>query len=78
MPSRILFVDDEPNVLLSLTELFRDERPYTAQRAKDALEILRKHPEIDVIVTDQRMPTMTGVEFLREAKKSILLPFAFC
>ncbi len=69
MPSRILFVDDEPNVLLSLTELFRDERPYTAQRAKDALEILRKHPEIDVIVTDQRMPTMTGVEFLREAKK---------
>jgi CheY-like chemotaxis protein len=47
MPSRILFVDDEPNVLLSLTELFRDERPYTAQRAKDALEILRKHPEID-------------------------------
>lgn len=69
MPSRILFVDDEPNVLLSLTELFRDERPYTAQRGKDALEILRKHPEIDVIVTDQRMPSMTGVEFLREAKK---------
>ncbi|MFN3386600.1 MAG: response regulator [Candidatus Thermochlorobacter sp.] len=69
MPSRILFVDDEPNVLLSLTELFREERPYTAQRGKDALEILRKHPEIDVIVTDQRMPSMTGVEFLREAKK---------
>lgn len=69
MPSRLLFVDDEPNVLLSLTELFREERPYTAQRAKDALEILRKHPEIDVIVTDQRMPSMTGVEFLREAKK---------
>ncbi|MCS7013673.1 MAG: response regulator [Chloroherpetonaceae bacterium] len=69
MPSRLLFVDDEPNVLLSLTELFREERPYTAQRARDALDILRKHPEIDVIVTDQRMPTMTGVEFLREAKK---------
>lgn len=69
MPSRILFVDDEPNVLLSLTELFREERPYTAQRGKDALDILRKHPEIDVIVTDQRMPSMTGVEFLREAKK---------
>ena len=65
---RILFVDDERRVLSSMRAMFR--RHYdvlVAQSGADALTILREE-EIDVIVSDQRMPEMTGVELLAEAK----------
>lgn len=37
---------------------------FTAISASDAVKILDEHPDICVIITDQRMPNMTGVEFL--------------
>ncbi len=64
----ILLVDDEPEILFSLRGLLRREfELYTAQSGAEALEVLRQHP-VQVIMTDQRMPEMTGVELLRRAR----------
>jgi DNA-binding NtrC family response regulator len=64
----ILLVDDEPEILYSLRALLRREfHLYTAQGGAEALEILRHHP-IHVIMSDQRMPQMTGTELLRRAR----------
>jgi DNA-binding NtrC family response regulator len=60
----ILVVDDEPDILFSLRALLRREfEVYTAEGGAQALEVLREHP-VHVIMTDQRMPEMTGVELL--------------
>jgi DNA-binding NtrC family response regulator len=64
----ILLVDDEPDILFSLRGLLRREfELYTAQGGAEALDILRRQP-IHVIMSDQRMPEMTGVELLRRAR----------
>lgn len=64
----ILIVDDEPDVLFSLKGLLRrDFELHTAESGEQALEILRQHP-IHVIMTDQRMPGMTGVQLMSQAK----------
>ncbi|MEJ7591426.1 MAG: response regulator [Planctomycetaceae bacterium] len=64
----ILIVDDEPDVLFSLQGLLRHNfKLYTAESGEQALQILREHP-IHVIMTDQRMPGMTGVELMSQAK----------
>src|SRR5437762_14016431 len=64
----VLLVDDEPEILFSLRGLLRrDFELYTAQGGAEALAILRERP-VHVILTDQRMPEMTGVELLRRAK----------
>jgi len=68
-PRRLLLVDDEVNILSALRRLLRQDRYeiVTANSGTEALEIL-KNSAVDVIITDQRMPGMTGVEFLRLAK----------
>jgi DNA-binding NtrC family response regulator len=64
----ILLVDDEPEILFSLKALLRQEFVlHTAESGREALEILRQFP-IQVIMTDQRMPEMTGVELMGRAK----------
>jgi DNA-binding NtrC family response regulator len=64
----VLLVDDEPEILFSLRGLLRKEFDlHTATSGAEALEILRRQP-IQVIMTDQRMPEMTGVELLRRAR----------
>lgn len=70
LPRALLLVDDEPNVLSSLKRLFRRDGYviYTANGGAQGLEVLAQE-KVDVIISDQRMPGMTGVEFLREAKK---------
>lgn len=60
----VLYVDDEINNLNSFKAAFRrDFDIYTAQSARDGRKILDTN-EIGVIITDQRMPGMTGIEFL--------------
>src|SRR3954453_2806269 len=63
-------VDDEPEVLHSVHDLLRlDYRVITCTRGTDALAILDAPGPIHVIMSDQRMPGMTGVEVLRHAKR---------
>jgi DNA-binding NtrC family response regulator len=64
----VLFVDDEPRVLTSMRAMFR--RTYqvrTAPGALEALAIMAAEP-VEVVVSDQRMPGMSGVEFLGQLK----------
>jgi DNA-binding NtrC family response regulator len=64
MPFGVLYVDDEINNLNSFKAAFRrDFDIYTAQSAREGRKILDTN-EIGVIITDQRMPGMTGIEFL--------------
>lgn len=65
----LLLVDDEPGVLNALTRLFRRDgyRILTAQSGVEALEKLAGEP-VHVIISDQRMPQMSGTEFLARAK----------
>lgn len=66
----VLFVDDEENVLRSLSRLFLDE-PFTlltAGSGQKGLEVLKEH-DVAVIVSDQRMPGMTGAEFLARSRE---------
>lgn len=65
----LLLVDDEKNILAALNRLLRQDKYHilTASSGEDALQILSS-TAVDVIVSDQRMPGMTGVEFLRIAK----------
>lgn len=65
----VLYVDDEENNLISFKATFRLKyKIYTALSGMDAMQIVEQHP-IDIIITDQRMPQMTGVEFLEEVIK---------
>jgi DNA-binding NtrC family response regulator len=60
----ILVVDDEPEILFSLRALLRREfEVYTAGSGAEAIRLLQQHP-VHVVMTDQRMPHMTGVELL--------------
>ncbi len=69
MRRTLLLLDDEPNIIATLRRLLRRE-PYrilTATSASQAFELLAAN-EVAVIVSDQRMPEMTGVDFLRNVK----------
>lgn len=60
----ILYVDDDPHNLVSFRATFRREyKIYTANSGEEGLQLLRER-DIKLIITDQRMPGMTGVQFL--------------
>ena len=61
---KLLYVDDEPNNLVSFKAAFRrDYDIFTAESGAIGRKILMDE-DISIIITDQRMPFMTGVEFL--------------
>ena len=67
---RVLFVDDEERVLNALKALFRnDYEVFTAENGAKGLEVAKRE-NIAIVVSDQRMPGMTGVEMLRELRKT--------
>jgi response regulator RpfG family c-di-GMP phosphodiesterase len=66
----VLFVDDEVNILKAVQRLFRNEpfRVLAASRAREALELLENESP-QVVVTDQRMPEMSGVDLLSAVRE---------
>lgn len=61
---KVLYVDDEEHNLMSFKATFRIKyKVFTAISGEEAIKIMDSEP-IDVIITDQRMPNMTGVQFL--------------
>jgi len=69
MLKRILFVDDESQILKAITRLFMDteHEVITAESGAEALEIL-ENESVDVIVSDMKMPKMSGYELLSQVK----------
>lgn len=65
----LLLVDDEVNITTSLKRLLRSDgyRILTATSGQEGLELLATNP-VGVIISDQRMPAMTGVEFFQRVK----------
>lgn len=71
MKKKILYIDDEL-INLQLFELHFDKKylVYTGADAFIGLDILKQDPEISVIISDMKMPGMTGIEFIIKAKES--------
>ena len=66
MPYKILIVDDEPANLRTLARLFREDyEVLTAASGDEALALLGQH-DVALLITDQRMPGMTGIELLKK------------
>jgi len=71
MRGQLLIIDDEEEILKALRRQFRREYDvYVAVNAEEGLRIIKEVP-IQVIITDQRMPGVTGVQFLAQAKKEL-------
>jgi len=70
MVYKILCVDDEKSVLSSIKRLFLDDsyQVLTASSGVEGLELL-KEDKADIIISDQRMPEMSGAEFLTKSKE---------
>ena len=68
--AKILIVDDEPNTLDLMQQLFRKQIQSSAYEfiaafnGEEALEMLRQHPDTDVVLSDINMPKMDGLTFL--------------
>ncbi|MGV3627515.1 MAG: protein kinase domain-containing protein [Betaproteobacteria bacterium] len=66
--AKLLFVDDEERILNALRSVFRNQyNVFTASSGPEAMEFLKRFRP-HVVISDQRMPEMTGVEFLRQVK----------
>jgi len=69
MKPTVLFVDDEPKVLATLKRMFmRDCEVLVANEGTMALELLQRR-QVHVVVCDQRMPGMSGIEVLQAARQ---------
>ena len=67
---KVLFVDDEPSILASIKRALRKEQ-YTvlvAASAQEAMDIIVAN-EVQVVISDQRMPDMDGTELLQKIKQ---------
>lgn len=68
---KVLYVDDEKiNLLIFQRIVGRKFSVVTAESGEKGLQLLKDDPEIEHIVSDMRMPVMTGLEFIRLAKES--------
>ncbi|KGO34424.1 MAG: sigma-54 dependent transcriptional regulator [Desulfoprunum sp.] len=65
----ILIVDDEPNYLIVMSELLRDEgfEVFTASNGREGLQVV-KDVDLDLVITDMQMPEMDGMQLLNHVK----------
>ena len=70
--SGILIIDDEENYLSALTYILKDlsSEIYQAKNGTEALEIVKKHPNLAVILTDINLPDMNGADLIEKIKKN--------
>jgi DNA-binding NtrC family response regulator len=70
-PIRILFVEDDPEMVSTYMDNFSsaEYEPCSAKNGVEALKILRNSEPFDVIVTDNYMPEMNGMDLLKELQK---------
>jgi adenylate cyclase len=74
--TRILVVDDEPDLEMLIKQKFRQKireqkyEFYFAQNGQDALDKIRQHPEIDIVLSDINMPEMDGLTLLSHLNES--------
>lgn len=69
----VLVVDDEPEILEEMSDLF-DSSGYvckTAGNASEALELLKENPEIAIMVTDVKMPQISGLELVQMVRDTL-------
>jgi len=71
----ILIVDDEPNYLVVLSELLKDEgfEIFTAPSGEEGLQIV-ENVDLDIVITDMQMPVLNGLQFMlkiKECKKDL-------
>jgi len=73
MRHTLLIVDDEPNILRSLERLFMEDQyeVITASSPERALQCVGNRRDISLVITDQRMPGMTGSELLAQIRAKI-------
>ena len=72
---KVLYIDDEANNLVGFKANFRmDYNVLVADSADAGMEMLIKHPDVKVILCDQRMPNKTGVQFFEEVTQRFPAP----
>lgn len=76
----ILIVDDEVHIVEILKTMLTPlvDQVYTGNNGQEGLEIIKEHPEIDVILSDIKMPVMDGISFIKNVRDlGINKPFVF-
>jgi diguanylate cyclase (GGDEF)-like protein len=69
---KLLILDDEPGTLDALERLLRRHfRVFKTTHAVEALSLLENHADLAVILSDQRMPEVNGIDFLKTAKMKV-------
>ena len=65
----MLYVDDEPiNLVLFATSFNKSFNVITAESGNEGLELLKSNPSISIVISDMKMPEMSGIEFIKKAK----------
>ncbi len=67
---KMLFVDDEPHILEGLSQLFDlDYDVHTANSGAEAIALAKETPDLAIVISDQRMPQMKGIDVLKAIKE---------
>ena len=67
---KIIYVDDEEvNVMLFEINFSVNFEVYTGYSGFQGLELLDKHPDVKIVISDMKMPGMSGIEFIKIAKE---------
>ncbi len=76
---KVLVVDDEPAILDEAIEALTDEgyQAFCANRVDGAIDILRQHADLGVVVTDLKMPGKTGADLINRARAEFERPISF-